>query len=163
MQIPTTRAKSPKLGRRKSLPPGDSEGNSNAANPSSRLIVDEKVSQNPTKGSLVHLKKPQRKSLPTLPSEKASFSNAVNGRKANASKAHVEKTIHAKNEDKTSYANEEQTIPSNATIEAGSCTQEQEGIHKAEAGETQVHTDESQMVEGQYQPTLAQESVALEL
>lgn len=176
MQVPPTRAKSPKLGRRKSSPPADSEGNRNTAHQSSRLSLDEKVPQNPMKGSLVRPKKPQRKSLPTLPSEKTSLSKAINGRKSNSSKANEEKTalVDAKNEEKTTNGNEQQTVPSNtsneeknfseAINEAGSYPiQEKEGVRKIDPSETQLHTEDSLVVEEQSQPTLVQESIALEL
>jgi hypothetical protein len=172
-KVPPTRAKSPKLGRRKSSSPADSEGNSNTAHQSSRLSLDEKV---PQKGSLVHPKKPQRKSLPTLPSEKTPVSKAVNGHKANSSKANEEKTalVNAKNEEKTTNGNEEQTLPFNtsneeknfseAINEAGSFpTQEKEGVRKADPRETQLHTGDNLAVEEQSKPTLVQESIALEL
>ncbi|KAF4377283.1 hypothetical protein F8388_012384 [Cannabis sativa] len=51
-KIPTTRAKSPKLGRRKSLPPTESVGNNNSTNQSSQLSLDEKVAQIPAKDQL---------------------------------------------------------------------------------------------------------------
>ncbi|KAF3447114.1 hypothetical protein FNV43_RR12294 [Rhamnella rubrinervis] len=175
-KVPPTRAKSPKLGRRKSSPSADSEGNSNATHQSSRLSLDEKVSQNPMKGSFVHPKKPQRKSLPTLPSEKASLSKAINGRKSNSSKANEEKTVlrSARTEEKTTNGNEEQTVPSNtsneeknfseATNEAGSfSTREEEGVRKTDPSEAQLHTDDNLVVEDQSQPTLVKESIALEL
>lgn len=87
MQIPPTRPKSPKLGRRKSSPV-DSEGNHNQSSRLGRLSLDEGVSRsNSAKGpSPVHSKKPQRKSLPKLPSEKSSLSNGTNDEKTAPSK-----------------------------------------------------------------------------
>ncbi|XP_022875476.1 protein WVD2-like 5 isoform X1 [Olea europaea var. sylvestris] len=73
-KIPPTRAKSPNLGRKKSSSITDSEEESVCA---VRLSLGENLSQNnPDKGPpVVHAKKPLRKSLPKLPSEKTSFSN----------------------------------------------------------------------------------------
>lgn len=175
MQLPPTRAKSPKLGRRKSSPPAGPVGNSNAAHQSSRLSLDEKVPQNPMKGSLVHPKKPQRKSLPTLPSEKTSVSKVINGHKSNSSKTNEEKTalVNAKNDKKTTNGNEEQIVPSNtsneeknfseAINEAGSFPTQEEGVRKADPSETQLHTVDNLVVEEQSKPTLVQESIVLEL
>lgn len=72
MQIPTTRAKSPKFGRKKDSPSSDIEGNTSRNLRPVRLSLGEKLSENntTTKGTPTHPKKPQRKSLSRLPSEK---------------------------------------------------------------------------------------------
>lgn len=70
-KIPTTRARSPKLGRSKNTSSGGTEGNSNPQARSARLSLDERVSQNGVKKApaVNAVKKPQRKSLPKLSSE----------------------------------------------------------------------------------------------
>ncbi|KAF2283035.1 hypothetical protein P3X46_019341 [Hevea brasiliensis] len=87
-KIPPTRPKSPKLGRRKSSSPVGPEGNHGQSIQPGRLSLDEGMSQNNSaKGpSPVHSKKPQRKSLPKLPSQKSSLSNATNDEKTASSK-----------------------------------------------------------------------------
>ncbi|KAF7139353.1 hypothetical protein RHSIM_Rhsim07G0157700 [Rhododendron simsii] len=71
-KIPTTRAKSPKFGRKKDSPSSDIEGNTSRNLRPVRLSLGEKLSENNTntKGTPTYPKKPQRKSLPKLPSEK---------------------------------------------------------------------------------------------
>ncbi|XP_077211391.1 uncharacterized protein LOC143846739 isoform X2 [Tasmannia lanceolata] len=78
-KIPTTRAKSPKLGRQKGSPTANGEGNNSRTRPTARLSLDERASRNsPTKESTPQIKKQHRKSLPKLPSEKSTLSNPVN-------------------------------------------------------------------------------------
>ncbi|KAK1382855.1 TPX2 domain-containing protein [Heracleum sosnowskyi] len=76
---PTTRAKSPKFAR-KDLLSGDSEENGGRNLRASRLSVDEKLIQNNSaKGpSTIQLKKPIRKSLPKLPSQKTNMTSEKN-------------------------------------------------------------------------------------
>ncbi|XP_058074432.1 protein WVD2-like 5 isoform X2 [Magnolia sinica] len=75
-KIPTTRAKSPKLGRQKSLSLPGAEGSSNPSCRPARLSLDERVSRTgPTKESSPHVKKPLRKSLPKLLSERSTLGN----------------------------------------------------------------------------------------
>ncbi|KAL9442987.1 hypothetical protein AB3S75_016361 [Citrus x aurantiifolia] len=146
-KIPTTRAKSPKLGRRKGSTPADSVEDSTSCRPG-RLSLDAKgPPSNSARGiSPVHPKKPQRKSLPKLPSEKATILNSMKEEKITFSKA----------------ANEENTTSSNATKEVASPTEEQEQIPTAEPEETQFHKDEGLVAEERAQPILVQEPIALE-
>ncbi|XP_058113368.1 protein WVD2-like 5 [Magnolia sinica] len=75
-KIPPTRAKSPKLGRPKSFTTAEAEGNNSHSCQTGRLSLDEKVSRNGlAKESHPHMKKPNRKSLPKLPSEKSTSEN----------------------------------------------------------------------------------------
>lgn len=111
LQIPTTRPKSPKLGRRKSQTPGE---NSPATNQTGRMSLDERASQKAP--VVVNPRKPLRKSLPNLPSEKLSLPNPTKGRKATPSKA-------ATAEQKTSLPVANSDQPKIAS-EAESCAQE---------------------------------------
>ncbi|GLU01307.1 hypothetical protein SLE2022_186190 [Rubroshorea leprosula] len=138
-KIPPTRAKSPKLGRRKSTTPADSEGNISNSCPSGRLSLDEMTCQsNSTKGiSPVQSKKPQRMSLPKLPSEKTRLSSATKQGKTTPSKAKSEvkaASSKAANEGKTKSeenadsTNEENSALSGVTDEGACAIQEQEPL-----------------------------------
>lgn len=73
MQIPVTRPKSPKLGRDKSFP-ASAEGNGSRSSRSDRLSLNNEVSHNSlAKESPQLAKRPLRKSLPKLPSEKSTL------------------------------------------------------------------------------------------
>ncbi|GJM98012.1 hypothetical protein PR202_ga14986 [Eleusine coracana subsp. coracana] len=70
-KIPTTRARSPKLGRSKNTTSKATEGNASTPTRPARMSLDERASQNGVKKTPATnaVKKPQRKSLPKLPSE----------------------------------------------------------------------------------------------
>ncbi|XP_015688384.2 protein WVD2-like 5 [Oryza brachyantha] len=72
-KIPPTRPRSPKLGRSKNKSAGETEETVTPPGRTARLSLDEKVSQNGVKKANPSnaAKKPQRKSLPKLPSEES--------------------------------------------------------------------------------------------
>lgn len=78
-KMPPTRAKSPKLSRSRSSRIKDSDGNSSHSSQSGRFSLDVKLTQNRVaKGSSPQdYKKPLRKSLPKLPSEKTTLANTT--------------------------------------------------------------------------------------
>ncbi|TKY74731.1 WAVE-DAMPENED 2 [Spatholobus suberectus] len=165
-KMPTTRAKSPKLGRKKSTEP---EGNTSSSARQGRLSLDEKVSQtNPAKGiSPLHQKKPQRKSLPPrLASEKISSSNS----------AFVQTTSKGVNDDKTSLSSvtTEVITLSNVTgeekVEISAATEENnvlldetsKVLPNLEPGEAESPVNGDLVMEEKPQLTLAQEPIAAE-
>ncbi|CAI0444342.1 unnamed protein product [Linum tenue] len=90
-KIPTTRPKSPKLGRRKSSSPADADGNNMEASGVAlgRLSLNAKVSQNtptPKEVAPALSKKPLRKSLPRLPSQTTKLTR-TNGKTGGETKA----------------------------------------------------------------------------
>lgn len=78
-KTPPTRAKSPKLSRSRSSRIKDSDGTSSHSSQSGRFSLDVKLTQNRVaKGSSPQdYKKPLRKSLPKLPSEKTTLANTT--------------------------------------------------------------------------------------
>ncbi|KAG8070385.1 hypothetical protein GUJ93_ZPchr0006g45348 [Zizania palustris] len=73
-KVPPTRARSPKLGRSKNKPGGETEENVTPPRQPAHLSLDEKASQNGVKKATPSnsVKKPQRKSLPKSPSVESS-------------------------------------------------------------------------------------------
>ncbi|KAA3489906.1 protein WVD2-like 6 isoform X2 [Gossypium australe] len=146
-KLPTTRAKSPKLGRRKSTTPLDSDGNSNSGHQLGRLSLDEKAHPGSSAKviSPVRLKKPQRKSLPKLPSQKTSLSrttNEENALKALDQGSTVSKaTTEGKIASVSSKVTEEKATLSNVTNGELSPSQQQETVSRADSGESQADTD----------------------
>ncbi|XP_021276901.1 protein WVD2-like 6 isoform X2 [Herrania umbratica] len=167
-KIPPTRAKSPKLGRKKGSSPSESDGNSNSGHQSGRLSLDEKASQSISGKviSPVHARKPQRKSLPKLPSQRTSLSNAANEEKTSkgsnqekvtASKATTEGKIAS-----SKATNEENTTLSDVTSEELSPVQQQVAVSTANSGESQPYMDQAPVIGEEGQLDLVQEPIALQ-
>ncbi|KAK9032210.1 hypothetical protein V6N11_056486 [Hibiscus sabdariffa] len=171
-KIPPTRAKSPKLGRRKSSTPSDSDGNSNNGHQLVQLSLDEKAFQSISSKviSPVNAKKPQRKSLPKLPSQKASLSGTTNEERTSSR----EKFPASKATTKGKIASSKATLEENSTIsnvknEELSPTLQQQAVSAAGSGELQPDIDGaiSEAGSGESRPNidqvgLIQETIASE-
>nr|GME19538.1 protein WVD2-like 5 isoform X1 [Ipomoea batatas] len=151
-KIPPTRAKSPKLGRRKSSPTGE-ESNDHGTH--HRLSLDEKVSHDePAKVySLVSVKTPQRKSLPKLPSEKTNLSSEM--RKVHARKSKETTEI-------ASRPNNAARVISEATSKETADVGKQEAVTTVETNDTEAKVNDKFVIEDQGQLTMVQESITVD-
>ncbi|XP_020230306.1 protein WVD2-like 5 isoform X2 [Cajanus cajan] len=163
-KIPTTRAKSPKLGRKKDSANSESDGNTSSSSRLARLSLDEKVSEsNPTKGPAppIHQKKPQRRSLPTrLVSEKNSLSSskAIKDKKSSLSSA-AKKDTNLSNANKSEIvANEKKGTLSIEISDAMPLNV----VPSDKPSEEESHVNGDVAVEENLQTSLAQESIAAE-
>ncbi|CAK8568625.1 unnamed protein product [Lathyrus sativus] len=165
-KIPTTRAKSPKLGRKKTSTSSELEGNTISSAQQCRLNLDEKLSQNnPAKGiSPVHPKKPQRKSLPSrLTLETISTvrtpSKAVNDEKASLSSVTSDVTA-------LSIATNEEKLEAAAAIEENNAALSDETSEtpslNIEPGEVESHANGDIVIADKPHLTLVQEPIAAE-
>lgn len=141
MQIPTTRARSPKLGRRKTSAGNKSEGNGDHSHQTGRLSLDAVIRKNPAKvPSLANPKKPVRKSLPKLPSERTSLPGSL----AKATKA--SKTVDGEETTSNGAGAEEKCASSLEMRTPTPISQGQEQVGITEPSQTQPDENHVQEV-----------------
>ncbi|KAL3497383.1 hypothetical protein ACH5RR_040115 [Cinchona calisaya] len=151
-KIPTTRAKSPKLGRRKSSPTRASEEESDEGTYAGRFSLDVKSQNSAAKGPpIANLKKPQRKSLPKLPSQKTNLSSET--RKASSRKTST-------NNEASENAQAENS--SKELSGAAGDVQKQEAAPTVEPSQIQPNTEGKPIVEALAETTLENEPIAVE-
>ncbi|KAK4349129.1 hypothetical protein RND71_031884 [Anisodus tanguticus] len=151
-EIPTTRAKSPKLGRRKSSP--TKEVNDTAMH-TSRLSLDENASQTLAKGhSPDNVKKPTRKSLPKLPSQKIDLSS--NPKKPSSAKTSTSK------ETNDAAANNMSEVPSQPNNDLEQTDEIETYIQEHEATSAVETTQTKTVVEAQSEANVVQQPIAVE-
>ncbi|GMH12455.1 hypothetical protein Nepgr_014296 [Nepenthes gracilis] len=140
-KIPPTRPRSPKLGRKKS-PAVDDEADGSHSRRSGLVSLDVRVSQNkPVEGpSPAHSKKPQRRSLPRLPSQKISLASTTN-------------------DDALLVTQKQENVTNGALTLA---QEEQKVVPSAEPGQTQAIADNEPAFLDQVQPTFEQELITEE-
>ncbi|KAE9588997.1 hypothetical protein Lal_00012615 [Lupinus albus] len=174
-KIPTTRPKSPKLGRKKSSINSESDGNTSSSSRQGRLTFNEKISQgnNPTKGvTPVHPTKPLRRSLPAqLATRKLNSSNSKTA-PASSEARKVEITVSSaatKKDVKSSNATKEQKIAIPATNEEDSTLPSETTealplnvVDSDKPSEAQSHLNGDLVVEENPQLAFAQESITAE-
>ncbi|CAL0319156.1 unnamed protein product [Lupinus luteus] len=160
-KIPTTRAKSPKLGRRKSSTYSEPDVNTSSSVRLGRLSLDEKISQSkPTKGVVpAHQKKPQRKSLPPrLTSEKISSSNSATS-PTSSETVGDEKTSLSEGTP-VSHATEEEKVEMAAAIEENNTLSN--GTTSDEPSEAESHANGDIVIEEKPDITSVPDPIAAE-
>ncbi|KAK7260891.1 hypothetical protein RIF29_27190 [Crotalaria pallida] len=173
-KIPTTRPKSPKLGRKKSSTNSESDGNTSSSSLQGRLSLDDKVPHiNPTKGiTPVHQKKPLRKSLPArLASGRISSSKSITA-PASSEAVKVGKNVSSATKQDTSLpkaTGEEEKIDMPAAVEEESTLSSETTealplnvIHSDKPNEAESHVNGDVVVEENPQLALAQEPITAE-
>ncbi|KAJ8538401.1 hypothetical protein K7X08_014941 [Anisodus acutangulus] len=151
-KIPTTRAKSPKLGRRKSSP--TKEVNDTAMH-TSRLSLDENASQTLAKGnSPDNVKKPTRKSLSKLPSPKINISS--NPKKPSSAKTSTSK------ETNDAAANNMSEVPSQPNNDLEQTDEIETYVQEHEATSAVETTQTKTVVEAQSEANVVQQPIAVE-
>nr|GLL37910.1 protein WVD2-like 5 isoform X2 [Ipomoea trifida] len=153
-KIPPTRAKSPKLGRKKGSPSRE-ENNDNNVRPS-RLSLDEKGPRDsPAKGlSLVNAKRTQRKSLPKLPSQNTNLTSET--KKSSNSKTSLSREAIDVASPPTTEAASHQNSTFKETNETGT------DVQKQEATIVEPKANDESCFDGQGQMTMVQESIVVD-